>query len=85
MTSYTDEDGYTWGYRYDNEGNLTAVTDPLGGVTRTGYDEMEQVEKETDANGNATGYSYDAAGNVTAITDARMVSCNISMMATTMW
>lgn len=54
VTSYKYEDSYN---------NTTHVTDALGGVTVTAYDEVGRPVSSTDANGNVTEVTYDAMGN----------------------
>ncbi|MGW6792421.1 DUF6531 domain-containing protein [Streptomyces chartreusis] len=59
---------YTTTYDYDPAGNLTSVTDPLGGVTSTAYDAVGNVTKRTDANKRATTYAYDKLDQLTTVT-----------------
>ncbi len=40
-------------------------TNPLGGITRYGYDVQDRLTTITDPNGNATSYVYDGLGNLT--------------------
>jgi RHS repeat-associated protein len=70
--------GRTWAFSYDDEGNLTAVTDPAGTATSTAgdftttytYDTAGQMLTARDANAHTTGYSgYDANGYPQTITD----------------
>ncbi|WP_228984910.1 hypothetical protein, partial [Streptomyces sp. DH12] len=72
-------EGRTYRFGYDTKGNLTSVTDPKGVASaaegdytsRTEYDALGQVVKETDANGHATRYSeFAPAGYPKTITDA---------------
>ena len=60
---------YTTRYTYAPWGAVATVTDPLGGVTTTGYDAMRRVATETDADHKTTGYGYDLAGQ--QITETR--------------
>ena len=62
---------------YDADGNVTATTDPLGNVTRYGYDALNRKTQVTDASGaylgdpaHTTTTAYDALGHVTSATDA---------------
>ena len=61
---------YTWAYGYDNNGNLTSVTDPLGHETDYGYDVDNRRTSVTDPLGHETDYGYDANDNITSTTDA---------------
>jgi len=56
-------------YAYDNNGNVTQVTDPEGGVTRYTYDVMGNVLTLTDPRGNVWQYTYDSRGRLLSITD----------------
>jgi RHS repeat-associated protein len=57
----------TLGYNAINE--LTAVTDPAGGVTTVGYDNVGDVTGTTDPNGNTTTYAYDLNHQLIQTTD----------------
>ncbi|MFB7272679.1 DUF6531 domain-containing protein [Streptomyces sp. NPDC056244] len=59
---------YTTTYGYDPAGNLTTVTDPLGGVTTTAYDAVNHVVKQTDADKRSTAYSYNKLDQLTEVT-----------------
>ncbi|MBC7367997.1 MAG: RHS repeat protein [Undibacterium sp.] len=52
-------------YAYDNDGNMTSMTDPLGRVTRFTYDDEHHRLTQTDALGRLTQWTYDDDGNVT--------------------
>jgi len=54
---------------YDNRGNLVRETDPLGRVTRHGYDAMSREVFSMDPAGSVSGATYDLAGQVTRTTD----------------
>ncbi len=59
-------------YGYDNNGNLTTTTDPLGRVTTNEYDALNRLVKVIDPYNGAvkpTQYTYDATGNLTRVTD----------------
>ena len=49
-------------YTYDTLNRLIAVTDPLGGVSRTEYDANGQLTADIDALGRRTIYAYDTLG-----------------------
>ena len=63
QTRMTNALGGKESYRYDEMGNLTAVTAPDGGVTKYAYDAFGRLESETDANGGKKNYTYDKNGN----------------------
>lgn len=60
----------TYTYSYDRTGNLTAVKDPLGGVTGYTYDRRERLTKTVTPEGTATTYEYDPLSNLTSVTNA---------------
>lgn len=55
-------------YGYDGP-RLVDVTDPLGRVTRYGYDDFGRTNSITDAEGGVVRFEYDANGNRTQVTD----------------
>lgn len=55
-------------YGYDEDGNLTSVTDPLGNVTSYTYDALGDVTSATTPLGT-TSYTYDADGEQLSATD----------------
>ena len=57
----------TW--QYDYNGNVIAVTDPLGNTTSTEYNGWNQPVAVTDALGNTTTTTYDQLGDVASTTD----------------
>jgi RHS repeat-associated protein len=57
----------TWAY--DALGNVTAVTQPDGQITRTLYDQLGDVAQVTDPDGDATDYTYDSNGDQLSTTD----------------
>ncbi|PTM59286.1 DNRLRE domain-containing protein [Desmospora activa] len=59
----------TYNYTYDDNGNLTSVTNPLNEKSTTEYDENNNPIKETDPEGNTTTNEYDDNGNPTSTTD----------------
>ncbi|MFD6286345.1 DUF6531 domain-containing protein [Streptomyces sp. NPDC060205] len=59
---------YTTTYGYDLAGNLTTVTDPLGGVSTTAFDAVNNVVKQTDADKRVTAYEYDKLDQLTTVT-----------------
>ena len=65
ITSFTDVNGNTFGYDYDNNGNLTQLIYPGGTkvVTYT-YNTHNQLETVTDWNSRVTSYQYDLNGRL---------------------
>ncbi len=57
-------------YSYDKNGNLTGVTDPLGGKTAYGYDERDRMVKAVSPGGAETSYEYDSLSDLTAVVNA---------------
>jgi RHS repeat-associated protein len=65
-------------YGYDDVGNLTSVTDPLGHVTQYAFDALDRRVQVTQPDPDGAGplaapvtlYQYDAAGNLVKVTDA---------------
>ncbi len=54
---------------YDDDGEVTAVQDALGGWTKYTYNALGQQTSVTDPLGRTTTYQYDAAGDMIASTD----------------
>lgn len=50
---------YTWTYGYDQAGNPTSVSNPLGHKHSTGYDVVGNITTVTDARNKQTVYEYD--------------------------
>ncbi|MFB4283919.1 DNRLRE domain-containing protein [Nonomuraea sp. MTCD27] len=76
----TNPKHHTWQFGYDERGNLTAVTDPLGVLTadpadyttRYTYDDFGQLQTSVDARGNTTTFGdYHPTGYPEKITDAK--------------
>jgi RHS repeat-associated protein len=73
-------------YSYDNVGNRTAVTQPMGSptavpptyTTTTHYNAVDQADWTADAAGNKTLYGYDTVGDKVTVTDPRL---NVSQTA----
>jgi YD repeat-containing protein len=71
LMSVRDAAGVTTSYAHDGHGNLTRVTGPSAGLTRTWTrNEAGQVLSETQPESGTTTYAYDVAGNLTSRTDA---------------
>jgi len=60
----------TTSYAYDDNGNLTRITDPNGNVTRYSYDALDRITGATYADGTADASTYDRAHNLVQRTDA---------------
>jgi RHS repeat-associated protein len=59
-------------YGYDNNGNLTSTTDPLGRVTQNQYDALNRLTQVIDPQNGSTKptiYQYDSSNNLTQVTD----------------
>ncbi|MBQ7380030.1 MAG: RHS repeat-associated core domain-containing protein [Clostridia bacterium] len=57
----------TYSYTYDDYGNITAITDIYGKVTKYYYDDLQQLIREDNPYYNQTyEYTYDHAGNRTS-------------------
>ncbi|WP_327396989.1 DUF6531 domain-containing protein [Streptomyces phaeochromogenes] len=59
---------FTTAYGYDPAGNPTTVTDPLGGVSTTAFDAVNNVVKQTDADKRVTAYGYNKLDQLTEVT-----------------
>jgi RHS repeat-associated protein len=69
----------TTSYTYDNDGNVTSVTDPRGGETTYSYDDADLLQSKVSPLGNVNGcgcasqytttYGYDPDGNQKTVTD----------------
>ncbi|MCE2938164.1 MAG: SEC-C metal-binding domain-containing protein [Armatimonadota bacterium] len=72
MTASVDPLGNRTSYAYDNAGNQTSVTNPLGFITTSVYSaNSNRMSASVDPLGNRTTYSYDLAGQQTSRQDAR--------------
>ena len=56
-------------YHYDDRGNRSQLTDPLGNISTYQYDIQGNVTQLTDAKGNVWKHQYDARGQRTQSTD----------------
>ena len=59
---------YTWAYQYDEAGNRTRVTDPLGNHADYVYDALNELTQVTDQRGNATALTYDSMNRLWKVT-----------------
>ena len=58
-------------YGYDNNGNLTSVTDPLNHQTANGYDALNRVTQVTDPANGVSSYGYDPLDQLRSVQDPR--------------
>lgn len=65
-------------YNYDDQSNLTQVTDAEGNVTTYVYNGFGEVISQTSPNTGVTAYSYDNNGNRLTQTDARDITVSYS-------
>jgi RHS repeat-associated protein len=76
--SYTNEQGNTTSYGYDDKGNVKSVSDQASGAITLdrdpAVDPHGQITKATDGNGHSTNYRYDPNGNLTSITPPTVTS-----------
>ncbi len=69
LTAYTNELGGVTTYTYDANGNVLAVTDPLGQAKGFEYDLLDRLVAATNRSGGVTTYTYDPRGKVAAVTN----------------
>lgn len=62
FTRYTEGDGATWEYHYDDSGVVTKIVDPYGGEERRTLDEQGRVVSEVDSAGRELRWLYDENG-----------------------
>ena len=67
LKSYTDENGNTKTYEYDENHNIIKETDANGNSIVHVFNSFNKPTKITDKNNNVTEYEYDTAGNLTKI------------------
>ena len=66
-------------YGYDNNGNLTTITDPLNHITTNGYDALNRLITVTDPANGVSSTTYDALDQVTQVKDPRLVTTNYTV------
>ena len=64
----------TTAFDYDNNGNLTSITDPLAHTTLRQYDALNRLAKITDANQGNTDFTYTALDKLATVTDPRRLT-----------
>lgn len=78
----TGNNGQSWNYRYDKNGNLLSLSDANGNSQSFEYDAQRRLSKATVLpEGSATQFHYNAAGNRDWIRDARGVQTNYTYNA----
>jgi YD repeat-containing protein len=63
--------GQTTEYAYDDGGNVTAVSDPLGRATTNAYDALNRLVRVTDPGLGVTTYGYNGLDALTTVADPR--------------
>ncbi|HKA60624.1 MAG TPA: DUF6531 domain-containing protein, partial [Gemmatimonadales bacterium] len=58
-------------YAYDDQGNVTSITDPLSRETKNAYDGLSRLIQVTDPGLGVTRYAYDRLDQLTQVTDPR--------------
>ena len=61
----------TTAYGYDNQGNLTRITDPLNRVTIQTFDQLNRLTQITDSASKLTKYAYNGRDQLTSLSDPR--------------
>lgn len=62
FTRYTEGDDATWEYHYEEDGFVTKIVDPYGGVKRRERDAEGKTIREIDSGGRTLRWLYDAEG-----------------------
>jgi len=63
-------------YGYDNNSNLTSITDPLGNTTTYTYDTLNRIAQTTDPNKGTIKTNHDPNDMITSVTDPRGLVTN---------
>ncbi|HTT36100.1 MAG TPA: DUF6531 domain-containing protein, partial [Burkholderiales bacterium] len=66
-------------YAYDNQGNLTSITDALNHTSVQAFDALNRLVRMTDPQGGQTQYSYDGLDQLTGVTDPRSVATGYTL------
>ncbi|MDQ1654885.1 MAG: hypothetical protein QOI35_4085, partial [Cryptosporangiaceae bacterium] len=68
VTRATGSLGHTTTFELNENLQVVATTDPLGGVVRTGWDDQHRLRSRVDQLGRATYWEHDGNGNVRSVT-----------------
>lgn len=68
---YINFDGKEAEYEYDDNGNVTQISLPLGVTHTFSYNSRNDLKQYTDPKGNTYSYSYNANGNLTSFSTPR--------------
>ena len=63
----------TTSYDYDDNSNVTEITDPLNGATAQAFDALDRLIQSTDPLSGDTDYAYDNRDDLTGVTDPRTI------------
>ena len=58
-------------FAYDDQGNVTSITDPLSRATANAYDALNRLRQVTDPAAGIAGYDYDGRDQLVSVTDPR--------------
>lgn len=64
-----DDKAITWQFTFDDNGNISQITDARGNITKTIFNTQGQLLSTTNALGNTWRIDYDAAGQISSSTD----------------
>jgi RHS repeat-associated protein len=70
VTVFRDQAGALTRYGYNAAGQVTALTNALGGVTTLTYDAAGNLQTVTDSDGVSLAFGYDALFRLTSVTNA---------------
>ncbi|GAB5491617.1 MAG: hypothetical protein Phog2KO_18320 [Phototrophicaceae bacterium] len=65
---YVDGTDNSWAYTYDDAGNISQISDPLGSVVEYTYDTYNRVTEIQYPSGSIVNLAYDTAGNLATVT-----------------
>lgn len=66
-------------FRYDANGNLTQIVDPLGRATAYAYDRLNRPTAATDPAGGQTRFGYDGLSQLVSVTDPRNLTTRYTL------
>jgi YD repeat-containing protein len=70
ITSFTNANGQTMGFKYDDDGNLATIIDALGNEYKQEFDDRARLTKIVDPLGFVTNYRYDKRGNLVSVSSS---------------